>query len=254
MHNAEILTEDEKFWGPKYGSIYPYLEDAKPYKDLVGQVEDYIEPKAGESWLDLGTGSGAMVDAIWRKSKGGVRGVTAVDLTETMLAHLRRRLPELSPPPREGRIKLVRHNLSNRLPFSDASFDGVVANLVLPYIETHEGRSGTDALRAIFSEVKRVLKNNGQFVWSSPVHGVQFFKVFLAARTDVFNVKKLHNLYHGPAILWYALKIQKKGKRGQYHFLPEGALRVLLTEAGFANIETAHSFAGQAIVVSARKK
>lgn len=254
MDNEQILTEEEKFWGPKYGSIYPYLEDATPYKRLIAQVGDFITVLPGEDWLDLGTGSGAIVELIWRESGGEVGKITALDLTEVMLNHLKKKVKNFSPAPRGDQIELVQHNLSNKLPFKDESYNGVVSNLVLPYIETHENRSGEDALRAVLTEAARVLKSGGQFVWSSPKEGVQFFKVFMAAWRELIDPRKYYNLFYGPAILRYALKIQKRGKLGTYHFLSEEKIRTLMLEAGFENIETAYSFAGQALVIKGIKK
>lgn len=254
MTNEQILTEEEKFWGPKYGSIYPYLEDATPYKRLIAQIGDFITVQPGETWLDIGTGSGAIVELIWQKSGGEAGKIVALDLTDVMLSHLKKKVENFSPRPREGQVELVKHNLANRLPFGSGTFAGVVANLVLPYIETHEGRNGEDALRSILFEAHRVLRSGGQFVWSSPKEGVQFFKVFLASWREIINPKKYYNLFYGPAILGYALKIQKKGKVGIYHFLSEAKLRNLMAEVGFEKIEVAYSFAGQAIVIKAIKK
>jgi ubiquinone/menaquinone biosynthesis C-methylase UbiE len=254
MPDEQNLTEDEKFWGPKYGSIYPYLEDAGPYKKLLKQIEDYIEPKPSERWLDLGTGSGAIIDLIWDKSKGKIKQVVALDLTDIMLEHLNSRLPNLDPQPREHQIKLVKHDLSNTLPFEEHSFDGITASLVLTYIGKHGDHKGIKALDAVLREVHRVLKPGGQFVWSTPKHKVNFSKVFLASWRDVFHPKKLYNLYYGPTILRYALKIQKKGKKGEYNFLPEDDHKLLLEKVGFSDTETAYSFAGQALVLKSTKK
>lgn len=252
MVAEQILTEEEKFWGPKYGRIYPYLEDATPYKRLLKQVEDFVAPQAGERWLDLGTGSGAIVELLWRKTNGKIGEITALDLADVMLNHLRRKLAVLTLPPRSEQIRLVKHNLARRLPFNNESFDGVVANLVLPYVETHEGCSGREALWAICQEVRRVLKPGGQFVWSSPIHGVRFFKVFLASWRDI--LRKPRNLFYGPRILRYALQIQAKGKKGVYSFLPEKKLRAMIVGAGFAEPAAAYSFAGQAIVLRTKKR
>ncbi|MBU2575914.1 class I SAM-dependent methyltransferase [Patescibacteria group bacterium] len=248
------LSEEEKFWGPKYGSIYPALEESEPYQKLLAQIEEFVDPIQGEKWVDLGTGSGALIDIIWNKSKGQISQLVALDLTDVMLEHLKRRLPFLKPEPREGQIKLIKHDLSKRLPFEDEEFDGVTASLVLTYIENHEGQKGIEALKALFSEVNRILKTHAQFVWTTPKYKVNFTKVFLASWKAILNPKKLKNLYYGPAILRYALKIQKKGKKGDYQFLPEEQFIKILENAGFENIKVEHSFAKQAIVFSSTKK
>ncbi|MBI2636813.1 MAG: class I SAM-dependent methyltransferase [Parcubacteria group bacterium] len=254
MATQQNLTQDEQFWGPKYGSIYPYLEDATPYKKLLKQIEEYLDPKPGERWLDLGTGSGAMVDLIWNKSKGQIKEIVALDLTDVMLEHLRRRIPSLVPEPSEHHITLVKHNLSKRLPFPDNSFDGVTASLVLTYIQEHEGKKGIDALAALFNEVHRVLAPAGAFVWTTPKYRVNFARVFAASWREILNPRKYYNLFYGPAILRYALKIQKKGKKGEYQFLPKARFLELLAEAGFLETKTAYSFAGQALVLASTKK
>jgi len=254
MQNKENLTQDEEFWGPKYGSIYPALEDAEPHQKLLAQIQEFIEPKQGEKWVDLGTGSGGVIDVIWNKSKGKLEQLVALDLTDVMLNHLKKRLPFLDPKPSENQIKLVKHDLSKSLPFKDEEFDGVTASLVLTYIENHEGQQGIEALKALFLEVHRILKQGGQFVWTTPKFRVNFARVFLASWRAMLNPKKFKNLYYGPAILRYALKIQKKGKKGDYQFLPEEQFIKMLENAGFKNIKVAYSFANQAIVFSAIKK
>jgi len=249
-----ILTEDEKFWGPRYGKIYPYLEQAKPYHDLIHRVSGIVEPKQGQRWLDLGTGSGAIVDLLWRKTHGLIGEITALDLTDVMLDHLRRRTETFVPRPKDGQITYVKHNLANKLPFPDESYDGAVANLVLPYIEEHEGVSGKDALASILKEAHRVTKPGSVFAWSSPVDGVNFFKVFLASWKEIVNPKRVKNLYYGPAILRYAKMIEKKGADGTYTFLPDDELVVLMHETGFDAVRASRTFAGQAVVMSGRKR
>jgi ubiquinone/menaquinone biosynthesis C-methylase UbiE len=253
MQDQKNLNESEKFWGPKYGSIYPYLEDAGPYKKLLRQISEYINPMPNESWLDLGTGSGAVIDIIWNKSNGEVKDITALDLTQVMLDHIKKRLPKLDPKPAINQIKLVKHDLSKKLPFENNTFDGITASLVLTYVEQHGDYRGTKALEAVLKEAHRVLKPNGQFVWSTPKHRVNFSKVFLASWREVFHPKKLYNLYYGPAILRYALKIQKKGKKKEYNFLPEEEHKKLLHNAGFHKIETSYSFANQALILKSKK-
>ena len=254
MQNTQNLTKEEQFWGPKYGSIYPALEDTEPHQKLLEQIGEFTDPQQGEKWVDLGTGSGGVIDVIWNKSKGEIAQLVALDLTDVMLDHLKKRLPFLEPKPREDQIKLVKHDLSKKLPFENEEFDGVTASLVLTYIENHEGNQGIEALKALFNEVHRILKSGGQFVWTTPKYRVNFARVFAASWKAMLNPKKFKNLYYGPAILRYALKIQKKGKKGDYQFLPEDQFIKMLSEAGFENTKLEYSFAKQAIVFSSIKK
>ncbi len=246
--------EKESFWGPQYGSIYPALEGTDPYKALLQKIKDYIHPQSGEQWLDIGTGSGAMVDLIWEKSDAKIGNIVALDLTEVMLNHLRNRLPKLTPPLPEEKIDLVKHDLAKKLPFDDASFDGAISSLVITYIAEHEGTSGEDALLAVLKEVNRVLKPGAQFVWTTPKQKVNFARVFAGSWKEIFNPKKIKNLYYGPAILGYALEIQKKGKTGEYNFLSEERFREMCSEAGFEVDEITYSFSKQALVLNTHKK
>src|SRR5215469_8680005 len=78
---------------------------------------------AGRRILDAGCGSGPLSAAL--RERGPV--VTGIDASAGMLALARRRLGE------DVALHVV--DLSDRLPFADATFDDVVASLVLHYLE-----------------------------------------------------------------------------------------------------------------------
>ena len=58
LKTRETILKWEKeleFW-EEYSKIYYHLEDTKPYYDLAKSIERFIEPKAGDIWLDAGCG------------------------------------------------------------------------------------------------------------------------------------------------------------------------------------------------------
>lgn len=236
--------EEERFW-QSYARFYHHLEKSKPYQDLVGTIKKLVSPKENEYWLDIGTGSGAIIDILLEKSSNRIGKILAIDSDDTMLKHAIKRKTE--------KIEFRNINIINSFPFETEVFDGAVANLVLSYIYRFENKTGKDALRFLLKEIYRSLKNNGVLVWSTPIKDVNFFKVFLASWKNVLDPRHLEHLFYGPAILNYALKIQKKGKVEFYNFLTEPELERIHREAGFKNIEFKRSFAGQALIIKAEK-
>jgi len=241
--NKEII-----FWG-KYSKFYPHLEDAKPYYKLMSTISSFINPKKGEIWLDVGCGPGTMMELIKNESAGKVAKIVGIDVDKTMLGYAKERFKQ----ERDIEIEFHSVDLSNKTLFKDQEFDGIVANLVLTYINTFEGRKNEDALKGVLSEMYRLLKPNGSLVWSTPVKGVNFTWVFLASWRQILDPRHPKRLYCGPAILRYALSIQKKGKKGVYHFFPKEKIEQILNKVGFKNIEFKKSFANQTWVINAHK-
>ncbi|MEU9835281.1 class I SAM-dependent methyltransferase [Streptosporangium sp. NPDC048047] len=106
--------------------------------DLAGDV-------AGRRILDAGCGSGPLSAAL--RDRGAV--VTGFDASAKMLELARRRLGD------DADLRLA--DLSDPLPFPDASFDDVVASLVLHYLEDWT---------APLAELRRVLKPGGRLIVS----------------------------------------------------------------------------------------
>ena len=249
----QVLKNEVIFWGDQYGKIYPELEAASPYKELLSQIEKLLGKHLSGRWLDAGCGSGGILELLWRLSGGKIKEIIALDLTETMLAHARKKVGHFSFQPSAGQISFLKHDLSNKLPFDSDYFDGIIANLVLPYVVMHQGRQGRAALSAVLAEIHRVLKPGGVFIWSSPVKGVKFWKVFIASWRQILNPGKPMNLYYGPAILKHALRIQKKGREHLYNFLTESELLQAVSATGFCEPEIYLSFAKQAYVIKVYK-
>ena len=246
-----ITKDDIKFWGPKYGSIYPYLEGSTPYQNLIDDFFNFLTFNINDNILDCGAGSGLIVKRILDNEKY-IASIDALDVSEIMLSHIKDKLKDLDNN-LEDKVNLILHDLSYKLKVEDEKYDKIISNLVLTYITTHEGEFGEEALEGVLSDMYRVLKVNGSFVWSTPIKDVSFLKVFIASGKDMLDLKNYKRLYYGPMILKHALEIQRKGKEGLYHFYEKDKIESILLRIGFKNIKFKKTFADQAWVVSCKK-
>jgi len=103
-------------------------------------VVDAVDPRPGETVLDLAAGTGTSAEPM---ADAGVQ-VVACDLSVGMLDVGKRRRPDLA---------FVAGDALH-LPFADASFDAVVACLVFEHI---------DAVDEAVAEIARVLEPGGRF-------------------------------------------------------------------------------------------
>lgn len=236
--------EEKKFWS-HYAKFYHYLERAEPYKNLIKDFDANLPEIIKGNWLDLGSGSGAIVELLARKTNNAE--IIATDIETKMIDFLSNRFKK------NKNIHIKQLDLAYSFDFPDNSFDGVTANLSLPYLIHHEGEIGLKSFIGLLKCVYRVLKPGGQFIWSSPKEKVNFFWVFLASWRNILDYKNLENIYYGPAIFKQALQIQHKGKCGIYHFLNTKDLEKILTGIGFKDIKFSRSMAGQVDIVRCGK-
>jgi len=241
-----IHGEEKNFWNG-YAQFYHYLERAKPYQDLVNEFDKNIPSVIKGKWIDLGSGSGMIVDLLLKKINNPQSAeILATDFDKTMLGHLSKRL-------NNNNLKIKELDLAMSFDLPDNYFDGVTANLVLSYIIHHESELGLRGFTRLLEDIYKILKPGGKFIWSSPRKGVIFAKVFLASWKDILNPRQTENLYYGPAILKQALRIQNWGKRGIYHFLDTKEIEKILKEIGFINIKFSRSMANQVDIISCEK-
>ncbi|HET9582383.1 MAG TPA: methyltransferase domain-containing protein [Gemmatimonadota bacterium] len=144
----------------------------------VGETLRRIELRDGESILDVGCGTGALLAAV----AGRVRAsrLAGVDLSPAMLAVARRRL--------EGRALLVAADAAD-LPFPDRAFDLVVSTSALHY--------WPDPAAGV-AEIARVLEPEGR------ISITDWCDDYLACRIADFALRILepaHGRTHGTAAL-----------------------------------------------------
>src|SRR5947208_2884271 len=90
------MTDIQNHWiEAKCAKAFWGQHDLPPYKQLLTDTVELADPKVGESWLDLGCGGGAISQALWERSAGGVSvlGVDCADANEAQYSRLRERLP-----------------------------------------------------------------------------------------------------------------------------------------------------------------
>jgi len=226
-----------KFW-EEYGEIYFNLEKAWAYRNLARSIERFLDPRSGEAWLDVGCGPLRVSELIWEKSSGKLKVIEAIDI---VLKPAREKLAKLIQQGISIPVNLRYASITDPLPYSNNSFNGMGANLILPYVTDFQGKRGREALEGVLREMFRVLKPGGHMVWSTPRQGVNFVWVFLASIPDMLNPyeyiahKDVTRILQGTRILKHALTIQKKGKKGIYTFLPKDELEKLLLQIGFVN-------------------
>jgi len=99
--------------------------------------------------LDMGCGSGVYSEKLLEM---GAKEVTAIDLSQEMISIVEKKLGDKI-------FKAYTQDLSCGLPYEEKdSFDLVISPLTIHYIEN---------LQKLFKEVSRVLKPNGQFIFST---------------------------------------------------------------------------------------
>ena len=132
----EIAEEYHKTRTSKKGNFFNQFLEMPTTLELIGNVE-------GKNILDFGCGSGIYAKSLTKK--GAI--VKGFDISPKMLDIAKKENPKLD----------LRIGSGNKIPFNE-KFDIVIAPLVLHYLKDWN---------KVFKEIKRVLKTNGYFVFST---------------------------------------------------------------------------------------
>lgn len=115
------------------------------YYERPAMMSEIDEDLSGKRVLDAGCSAG------WYSKQLVERGavVTGIDISSEMIQAAKRRMGD--------EAEFIQHDLSNRLPFEDQSFDHIVSSLTLHYVEDW---------KPVFAEFKRILKQGGKLIFS----------------------------------------------------------------------------------------
>jgi SAM-dependent methyltransferase len=227
-----------------------------PYRELLADTAAWLDPAAGECWLDLGCGSGQLTRTLWEKSQGSLSSIVAIDCAdanEQAIADIRARA---TPAASADRIRFHQIDFSDGLtPFAAGSIDGVVSGLAIQYAQhfcTEEGRWTTHAYDRLLAEVFRVLRTGGRFVFSVNVPNPAWLRIALFGLPGFFTSRKpLKFFRNSMRMLRYGRWLKEEAARGRFHYLPSETILARLGQAGFIRIEHRVSFARQAFLFRA---
>ncbi len=183
-----------------------------PYEYFMGRWSKLMAPVFLEwlnfpynlSWLDIGCGTGALSEAIYRNYKP--TNLSSIDPSAEFLEKARERLSD------EGDFVV---GTASNIPKANDTFDIVVSGLALNFFPD---------LISAFSEMKRVLKANGTiaaYVWDY-ADRMDFLRLFWDAACQVNP--DAHNLDEGI----------------RFPICNTDNLKVAFQEAGLADIETSY--------------
>lgn len=233
------------FWGQ---------HNLPPYQRLLADTTDRLSPKPGDRWLDLGCGRGMLTRAVWEQSHGRVYEIVGLDIAPANAEAYEKLQQSLQPQPDGGQIKFVAADFSEGLrQFRDNTFHGVVSGLALTYAESYDEANNcwtSDAYDHVLSEVRRVLKPGGQFVFSVNVPDPNWARVAWDCLNGTFETRQpLRYLLKSWRIYRYGGWLKREARRGRFHYLPLETIRAKLLALGFGHVEGSLSFSGQAYVI-----
>jgi ubiquinone/menaquinone biosynthesis C-methylase UbiE len=237
------------FWGQ---------QELPPYRRLLADTRDWMEPRPGQRWLDLGCGCGQLTGALWEKSAGSLAEIIGLDCAQVNEAAYQKLRATVQPPAAEGRLRFVHSDFSAGLAaFDSQRFDGVVSGLAIQYAESYSEEKGgwtTDAYDHLLREVQRVLRRGGWFVFSVNVPEPAWGKVALRSLTGIFRVRRFSRYVKDALRMWrYGWWLTREARRGRFHYLPLADIRGKLEAAGFIGIEHRSTYVGQAYLIRCRK-
>jgi ubiquinone/menaquinone biosynthesis C-methylase UbiE len=233
-------------------------QEVPPYRRLLADTTAWLDPRPGERWLDLGCGSGQLTRALWEASEGTLSQIVALDCAASNERSISKVRNLVRPTPAPGQMRFVHGNFSHGLgEWEDGWFDGAVSGLAIQYAESYSEELGgwtTDAYDHLLTEVWRVLRGGGHFVFSVNVPEPAWYKIALHGAHGFFTARRpLRYVKNAFRMLRYGSWLKREARRGRFHYLPVPTICEKLTAAGFVAIEHRVTFAGQAYLFRCRR-
>jgi SAM-dependent methyltransferase len=237
------------FWGQ---------QELPPYRKLLADTTVWLDPHPGERWLDLGCGCGKLSQAIWEKSNGSVAEIIALDVAAENHKAYEKLRASVQPPASSNGIRFIAADFSAGLAsWQDCYFDGAVSGLAIQYAESYSEIQGcwtTDAYDHLLTDVHRVLRPGGRFIFSVNVPEPGWGKVALCSLLGFFGSRKpARYLTNAWQMMRYGSWLKRQARLGRFHYLPLAEIVTRLARTGFVAIEHRFSYAMQAYLIRCGK-
>jgi SAM-dependent methyltransferase len=138
MAYEELKERQSVMWGNG-----PYQRITETLTDIHERVIDALDPAAGDRWLDLATGTGAIAEL----AAAGGADVTGLDLSPALIETAKERASE------QGLDIEYMVGDAENLPFEDGSYDKVSSTFGIMFAPDHE---------AVARELARVTESGGK--------------------------------------------------------------------------------------------
>jgi len=223
---------------------------------LVAETLDLAAPEAGEAWLDLGCGGGTLTRGLWQRSGGTLSRVVGLDYAVANAARYEVLAAELGA---GERVRFEHGDFSGGLArFAAGGFDHAVSGLSISYAEHFDavtGRWTQAAYDNLLSEVFRVLKPGGRFVFSVNVPEPSWWSVGLRSLVGavVQSRRPLKFLKNCLRMNGYGGWLKAEARAGRFHYLPAAETAAKLRAAGFTGVRHTVTYARQAFLFTATK-
>jgi len=236
-----------------YAQCYDALLALQPYQELLATVADLLSVQEDDCILDAGCGTGNVLQSLAHRKTGA--SLAGIDGSEEMLARAKCKCEPLG-------VKLYKADLNEKLPLRDASFTKVSCTNVLYAL-----RSPQFTLR----QLHRICKSEATLVLVTPKRGYNnglILKQHAQSKKSDEYWKDLHaspgreeelirEAIDDEEVIRKMLLVAKYNrfiaKTAVFHFLTEGDLSTLVTEAGFTITSMQDAYAGQCMLVYARR-
>jgi SAM-dependent methyltransferase len=233
-------------------------QELRPYQELLADTAAWLAPVAGQRWLDLGCGCGKLSEVLWCKSGGTLAEIVGLDCAAVNALAFERLRRRLQPPPRPEQLRFQQGDFSHGLSLFPAEyFDGVVSGLAIQYAEhfsAAEGRWTTAAYDALLRDIHRVLRPEGEFVFSVNVPAPAWGRVALRSLPGLFRRGKIgRRLTDAWRLYRYGRWLSREARRGRFHYLPLETVLAKLQASGFVVLAQRRSYADQAYLFRCRK-